>query len=150
MTNAVNTVSPPRRPVGVWIMSILNLLISGVFPILTAIAFVLTGSKPSSLFDAALVLLQAGLGVAIAWAAIGAWQGKERSRKTLLTLLIISHSLQIVSNLIMLVASGIPSQFMSGLIGAVVRSAFWIGINLWYFGRYETREWYREVEAFTG
>lgn len=149
MTNTINSVSPPRRLVGVWVMSVLNLLVSSVSPVLSSIASLFSGNNPLSLFDIAPALLQIGLGVAIAWTTVGAWQGKENYRKSFLILLVTFQVLQIASNLMILVVGKVPSQFTLRFIGAIVRSIFWIGINLWYFGRYETRKWYREMETFS-
>lgn len=136
----------PYRPRGIWIITILNVLISGIFPILTAIAFLFIESNPLSSLDIYPALLQGGLGIAIIWVSIGAWQGKERFRKRLLVLLIVFHTLQIVSDLIILLIGGVPAQFISRFAGAIVRSIFWIWVNLWYFRRYQTLEWYKAME----
>lgn len=145
--DTAESASPARRPAGVWILSTLNLVISGVFPILTAFAFFFAGNGAASWLDAIVALLQAALGGAIIWTTIGAWQGRDRFRRALLKWLVAFHMLQIASNLTILAIGGVPSQSVSRFAGAIVRSAFWMGINLWYFLRHQTREWYEEVEA---
>jgi len=137
-----------RRPAGVWIMSVVNTFVSGFFPILAATASLLVGSGPWSLFEVLLAVFQIGLGVAVIWTTVGAWKGNDHSRKAFLILLVIYHGLQVVGSLAILMMSGTLSQFTSRFSGVVVRSLFWVGINLWYFQRDETREWYEELNHY--
>ncbi len=142
MNTATTYHTSPSRPVGVWIMTILNIVISGIFPIITAVAYLFLSAEPSSPLDLGLVALQGVLGGVIMWASIGAWRGKETARRTLLTTLIGFHSLQILSNAVILIFAGVPPQFLPRFLGAVVRSLFWISINRWYFRCPHVRAWF--------
>lgn len=134
------------RPVGVWILSILNILISGLFPIITAMAYLMITETQSSALDLSLALLQGGLALAIVWTVIGTWQGKKRERTRFLLVLSIFHGLQIMSNMGILLLNEVPFQLNSRFLGAIVRSIFWMGINWWYFRRWETMEWLNAME----
>ena len=140
----------PRRPLGVWIMSVINLLVSGVVPVVAAYLFTFeVGSGLPILPHALLVLFYGGFGVGVIRATVRAWHGNDHSRQVLLTLLVIYHMLNIVINSTALLLRGVVSQPALRWSVAVVQPAFWIGINVWYFQRRQTLEWYEAMEALS-
>ena len=139
----------PHRPVGIWIMTIVNLLTSGVAPLLGAYLYAFEqGSGLPMLPHALLVLFLAGFGVAITRATVRAWQGNELSRQRLLALLVVYHVLSVVIGAVMLLLRGALTESALRLGRWVLQAAFFIGINLWYYQRRQTREWYQAMEVF--
>ena len=90
-------------------------------------------------------VLLAGLGLGILGAAIGAWQGSNRARVVLLALLAIFYSLNIAISLRVATADWVPESAQAKSLATAVRGLFWLGINLWYFMRPQTRAWYRAM-----
>ncbi len=129
------------RPFGVWLLTILNILIAGVLPLISAVA-VLGGNAAVPGTDLTALLL-AGLGIGVIGASIGAWQGSDSARIVLLGLLVLFHGLNALGLLLGLSAEGIPDREQARAFAGMFRSVFWVAINLWYFLRPKTRAWFR-------
>lgn len=128
------------RPLGVWILTILNSLVAGVLPLLMVVA-VLGGNVAGSGTELT-VLLLGGLGIGVIGAAIGTWQRSDSARVVMLGLLALVHGLNILGSVFGLSAEGIPSTEQASIYGSIFRAIFWIGINFWYFLRPKTRAWF--------
>jgi VIT1/CCC1 family predicted Fe2+/Mn2+ transporter len=131
-----------KRPLGVHILTALNVIISGLFPILAAVAFVLQSG--TDLFNVVLTLIQVGFAGAIIWSSIGAWRGDDRARRTLLGVMTAYYLLQIATSVGLLVALGVTELALARVLGLTARSLFWISINRWYFSRPQTLAWYQQ------
>jgi hypothetical protein len=129
------------RPIGVWILTILNSLVAGVFPLLAV--FAVLGGRVAVPGTELTALLLAGLGIGVIGASIGTWQGSDNARIVLLGLLALFHGLNSLGMLLGLSVDGVPDQERARIYGSIFRSIFWIGINFWYFLRPTTRRWFR-------
>lgn len=130
------------RPRSVWILTILNIIFSGVLPIVTAVAFIsLMGTQ--SLLDLMLAGIQIALGGAVIWFSVGAWRGDNTARKRLLVTIVILHSTYIFSGFVLFAFMGMSTELLGRFLGVTFRSLLWMGVNLRYFRRPETLAWYR-------
>ena len=138
------TTKPLARPIGVWLMTIFDALVAGVFPLLTAFVVLDRGVEmvPGGTITA---LLLAGIGLGVIGAAIGAWQGSDRARIALLALVVLFYSLNMLANFRLITADWVPSDTQTRALATLVRAIFWVALNVWYFLRPQTRAWYRSM-----
>jgi hypothetical protein len=129
------------RPLGVWLLTILNSVVAGIFPLVAAVAVM--GGNATVPGTELTALLLAGLGIGVIGAAIGTWQGNDSARIVLLALLVLFHGLSVLGLLLGVSAEGIPDREQARVGAGVFRSIFWLAINLWYFLRPKTRDWFR-------
>jgi hypothetical protein len=129
------------RPIGVWILTILNSLVAGVFPLLAV--FAVLGGNAAVPGTELTAMLLAGLGIGVIGASIGTWQGSDSARIVMLGLLALFHGLNTLGLVLGLSADGVPDSERARVYGSIFRAIFWIGINFWYFLRPKTRHWFR-------
>lgn len=129
------------RPLGVWILTIVNSLVAGVLPLLALVA-VLGGNVAVPGTELTAMLL-AGLGIGVIGASVGTWQGSDSARIVLLGLLVLYHGLNTLGSLLGLADQTIPATEQASIYASIFRAIFWIGINFWYFLRPKTRAWFR-------
>jgi len=143
MYGTIGRETPTRapRPLGVWLLTILNILIAGVLPLLSAVAVL--GGNAAVPGPELTALLLAGLGIGVIGASIGTWQGSDSARIVLLGLLLLFHGLNVLGLFLGLSAEGIPEREQTRAFAGMFRSVFWVAINLWYFLRPKTRAWFR-------
>lgn len=129
------------RPVGVTIMVILDIIIAGVIPLI--MAFAAMGDSTALPGGAGSALLLALLSVGVMGAAIGVWQGSNRARIALLVLIGVYYALNILGNSVVATADYVPAAAQTRAWSNVVRGVFWLGLNLVYFLRPQTRAWFK-------
>lgn len=129
------------RPLGVWILTILNSLVAGVLPLLALVAAL--GGNAAVPGTELTAMLLAGLGIGVIGASIGTWQRSDTARVVLLGLLVLYHGLNTLGSLLGLGDPTIPDIERASIYGSIFRAIFWIGINFWYFLRPKTRAWFR-------
>ncbi|HEY0738884.1 MAG TPA: hypothetical protein VGD69_28455 [Herpetosiphonaceae bacterium] len=66
------------RPLGVWILTILNSIVAGVFPLLAVVAAL--GGNAAVPGTELTALLLAGLGIGVIGASVGTWQRSDTAR----------------------------------------------------------------------
>ncbi|HEY0606672.1 MAG TPA: hypothetical protein VGD58_27375 [Herpetosiphonaceae bacterium] len=129
------------RPLGVWILTIVNSIVAGVFPLLAVVAAL--GGNAAVPGTELTALLLAGLGIGVIGASVGTWQRSDSARVVLLGLLVLFHGLTVLGSVLGLADETIPATEQASIYASVFRAIFWIGINFWYFLRPKTRAWFR-------
>lgn len=129
------------RPLGVWILTILNSLIAGVLPLLALVAAM--GGNVAVPGTEMTAMLLAGLGIGVIGASVGTWQRSDTARIVLLGLLALYHGLNTLGSVMGLSDPTIPAAEQASIYGSIFRGIFWIGINFWYFLRPKTRAWFQ-------
>ena len=129
------------RPLGVWIMTLLNIPVSGLAPLIIGTRFFL-GGQPTELRDVGVAAFQIVLGAVILWACVGTWRGDPTARDILLSNLIAFQTLQLINNVALVLFSGVTVATLPGLMAAVLASLLWICLNRWYFRRPAARLWF--------
>ncbi|MBV9786580.1 MAG: hypothetical protein JOZ51_00275 [Chloroflexi bacterium] len=129
------------RPLGVWILTILNSLIAGVLPLLAVVAAM--GGNVAVPGTEMTAMLLAGLGIGVIGASVGTWQRSDTARIVLLGLLALYHGLNTLGSVMGLSIEGLPATEQASIYGSIVRGIFWVAINFWYFLRPKTRAWFQ-------
>lgn len=129
------------RPLGVWILTILNSLVAGVLPLLAVVAAM--GGNVAVPGTEMTAMLLAGLGIGVIGASVGTWQRSDTARIVLLGLLALYHGLNTLGSVMGLSTEGIPATEQASIYGSIVRGIFWVVINFWYFLRPKTRAWFQ-------
>lgn len=130
------------RPVGLYIITVLDFIAVGLVPLLT---IVWTARNPEIDLPFYAVLVSVGLAVMVMAAAVWAWIGDNLGRYFLLGLVTLSSVLLILNNLIILSSGDNSSSIRS--IGWVIRASFWIGINWWYFNRQHVVAYFKQTAS---
>src|SRR5689334_17441107 len=94
------------RPLGVWILTLLNLPVSGLIPLVAGLRFLASGN-PTSVYDIGVAAFQAVLGAVVLWACFGTWRGDPVARDILLSNLIAFQTLQLISNVALVLLAGV-------------------------------------------
>lgn len=129
------------RPLGVWVLTILNSLVAGVLPLLALVAAM--GGNVAVPGTEMTAMLLAGLGIGVIGASVGTWQRSDTARIVLLGLLALYHGLNTLGSVMGLSTEGLPATEQASIYGSIVRGIFWIAINFWYFLRPKTRAWFQ-------
>lgn len=129
------------RPLGVWILTILNSIVAGVLPLLAVVAAL--GGNVAVPGTEMTALLLAGLGIGVIGASVGTWQRSDSARVVLLGLLALFHGLNTLGSVLGLSDQTIPATEQASIYASIFRAIFWTGINFWYFLRPKTRAWFR-------
>jgi hypothetical protein len=138
-----DTRTKPVRPLGVWILTIYAALFAGLVPLAAAVALFLLGSMagaPGS--SIASLLLTLVLCTGIVAAAIGTWQGHNRSRQALLILITAYYVLVAVNNAFLLSDQGASQSAQLRMIGRMARGILFPAVYIWYFRRRSTLKYY--------
>ena len=134
------------RPLGVWLLTLLNVPVSGIMPLVAGLTFFRTG-HPTELLPIGVAAFQIVLGAVILWACLGTWQGNPTARDILLSNLIAFQTLQLINNVALVLFAGVAAGALPGLMATALYSLFWICLNRWYFRRPQTRMWYYDRSA---
>ena len=129
------------RPLGVWVLTILNSLVAGVLPLLALVAAM--GGNVAVPGTEMTAMLLAGLGIGVIGASVGTWQRSDTARIVLLGLLALYHGLNTLGSVMGLSTEGLPATEQASIYGSIVRGIFWVAINFWYFLRPKTRAWFQ-------
>ena len=138
----------PKRPIGVWLLTVYAGLVAGVLPLAVVIVALVT----SNVFEEAGV---GGLGLALSTllnlgvivSAIGAWRGNNNFRRALLLLITAHYVLIAVNNFTFLAAGQVPSDEQGRLWGRVLRGFLYPAIYIWYFNRSATKAFFNPVST---
>ena len=127
------------RPIGVWILTVYAILLAGIAPLLLSIFLLVSGNTAGNGIS---IFLSLPLSIGIIISAIGAWQGKERARKSLLVLITLHYVLIGINNYLMLNSGQVPEETQTQLWGRVIRGILYPAIYIWYFNKNTTKEFY--------
>lgn len=137
MNDASESAKSPKRPIGVWILTVCDAAFAGALPLGGVLfAYFHADTREALVLSGFTVIATCILAGAICFAAFLAWRGDDRFRKVLLGLVSV-HWGSIIYNNVNLLVSEIALQLPPGsdtrLYGNVVRSFIWLLINYWYF-----------------
>jgi hypothetical protein len=126
----------PKRPVGVWILTIYLAIFAGMAPLsLLAFLFVAErGAEQPLLGPSSVISIVTGLGTIIS--AIAAWRGKNWGRYALVGFAALHYGLVSAKNYVLLQADDLPdvaSLDPMRLWGRVLRGPIYVAIVGWYF-----------------
>ena len=144
----------PKRPFGVWFLTIYMGLFVGIFPFGAAL-FLLFNQTVQSEVGLTFVdlILPLVLGIVIVAAAIGAWKGNNKARIAFLVAITIHYSFIMYQNyqIAQLASSGLlESDLEMRSWARVFRSMFWITICWWYFLSRRAKPFYGALNRITG
>ena len=126
----------PRRPLGIWGLSLYAAVIAGIIPTVAALLVVLSPENQEQLGLTTLSLFfSLALGLGIVVTSIGVIRGSDRSRKLLFLLLVIHYGLIIVNNGLLIFMDDLTSEEQTLAIARVLRSALIPALYAWYFSR---------------
>ena len=115
------------RPLGVWILTILNSLVAGVLPLLAVVAAM--GGNVAVPGTEMTAMLLAGLGIGVIGASVGTWQRSDTARIVLLGLLALYHGLNTLGSVMGLSTEGIPATEQASIYGSIVGGNCWDAIS---------------------
>ena len=132
----------PDRPLGVTILSIWDGVTVGVMPALR-MGITIAGSQNLEDISILTLCVSIGLPITIVMSAMGTFQGNDSARLSLLILLTIYFGLNTFQNVVLPISGrltpGDQVRITVGIIGAILA----VVINLWYFLRSSTIEFFR-------
>ena len=129
------------RPIGVWILTICAALFAGILPLIGSLAAVFV--FPEMGMSTPLMLVAAGLSLAIFGSAVGAWQGSDGARLALVVLITLFYLLLSITNFYNATNDFLPADVQRKAAMTGIRSLLWIPLYLWYFLRAKTVAWYQ-------
>ena len=134
-----------KRPLGVWILTGYAIVFTGLGPVIVAVMLLASGEARAAGLGPIDWLLPLVLGICVTVAAIGAWRGNNRARIALVVLVTIHYVLIAINNLLFLGSGSIPDTRQVTMWGRVVRGVLYPAVYIWYFRRWETKEFYESV-----
>lgn len=134
----------PERPLGISVLTIINGFYAGILPVFSTIGLLMNSQSPGQ-EDISLLFLciTIGIPVGIMTAAIGAFKGDDRARFGLLILLTIYFGLATFQDVTLAASGQYAEAGVLTALGRVLRSGIWLAINIWYFLRPSTIEFFR-------
>lgn len=120
----------PKRPLGVWIITIYLGIMAGLFPLIAGIGLFASGSGFVGPLGLAFTVL---LAVGIIISAVGAWRGSARARDVLVALAVLHYLALAFNNGMLALNEAVPDDRLFLTWGRVVRSLVYAGIIVWYF-----------------
>lgn len=120
------------KPLGLYIITIFDFIAVGLIPLLM-IVLVLRSADLELPFWA--VLLSVAIPVFVMAASVWAAFGDNTGRWLLLAFVTLMSLLLIINNLILFSTGEVPRQQTLRAAGIIIRAAFWIAVNWWYFNR---------------
>jgi hypothetical protein len=141
MENSQASQAAPKasRPPGVWILTVYAILLVGIAPLLLSLFLLVSGNSAGNIVN---ILLSLPLSIGIIISAIGAWQGKENARKSLLVLVTLHYVLIAINNYLLINSGQVSDVAQTQLWGRVIRGLLYPAIYIWYFNRYIIKEFY--------
>jgi hypothetical protein len=145
MKNMTETIVPSQapqkaaRPIGVWVLTVYALLFAGIAPLLLSLFLLVSGNSAGNSIN---IFLSLPLSIGIVISAIGAWQGKETARKSLLVLVTLNYVLIALNNFIMINSGQVPEEARTQFWGPVLRGVLYPAIYIGYFNKDTTKEFY--------
>ena len=127
-------VSPKRRiakPLGLYIIAVFDFIVAGLVPFVATVLQVRNSELELPLF---IVMVFIGLPTFIMATCVWVMIGDNAARHVLLALITLFGVVAIISHLFALASDEVFAP-RSRSSGAIIRAAFWIGINWWYFNR---------------
>jgi|SRR5687767_10814215 len=128
------------RPIGVWILTVYALIFAGGAPVFASILLLISGNFAANVVS---VLFSLPLSIAIVFSSIGAWQGKERARKSLLIFVTLHYAFIGLNNYLAISSGLFPDDMQPQLWARVIRGVLYPAVYIWYFNKISTREFYR-------
>lgn len=127
----------PKRPIGIWILTIGDGFAAGVIPLGLLLYFYFNDdAREIMALSTAVMFASMSLAVGICVSAFRTWNGDDGSRKMLLTLITVHWGYIIYQNSMLLFSESalqLTSDQQTKLYAHIVRSVLWIGVNYWYF-----------------
>ncbi|MEN4013740.1 MAG: hypothetical protein AB1453_00455 [Chloroflexota bacterium] len=145
--NSASTVVTPRpkRPLGVWFLTLYAIVFLGVAPLATMIYAAATSGVFSRLnVPAADLLLALALVIGVIVSGIGAWQGNDRARIVFLIFVSANYLLGGLNNFLLIESGQAPADQHAQLWGRVLRGLIYPAIFIWYFTRKSTLHFYKK------
>jgi hypothetical protein len=145
MKNMKETIVPSQvpqrasRPIGVWILTVYALLFAGIAPLLLSLFLLVSGNSTE---NGIRIFFSLSLSTGIVISAIGAWQGRENARKSLLVLITLNYVLIAINNYIMINSGQAPEEAQTQFWGPVLRGVLYPAIYIGYFNKDTTKEFY--------
>lgn len=128
-----------NRPIGVWILTVYAAIFNGLLPLNAIIAVVVAGT---AVIPPALIILLALFYAAVIIYAYKTWQGNEKARLIFIGLILSGYLFVLINNLVKVFNGQVPADDQSAVYGPIIRSVLYSAIFVWYFNRWETREFY--------
>jgi len=136
-------ITKPKRPIGVWILSIYAIIFAGILPLLALFAIKRSGFN-LSVFEALFPII---LAIGIIVSSIGTWQGSNKARISLMVLITVHYVLIAINNTSLLVSGSVRSDVQPQMIGRIIRGIFYPATYIWYFRRPTTMLFYSERDG---
>lgn len=132
--------SQEPRPLGVWVLTVCAAVFAGILPLLGSLAYMLIPDLGGNML---LMLVTAGLSIAVLGAAVGAWQGNDTARLALVGLASLFYLLLAITNFYTATSDFVVEDVQRKALMTGIRSLLWIPLYVWYFLRAKTVRWYR-------
>ena len=139
ITTNYHDLQAPKRPFGVWLLTIYALIFAGIAPLLLSIFMLISGNSAGNTIG---IFLSIALSIGIIKSTIGAWQGKEKFRKYLLILITINYVFIGLNNYLMINSGQVPSDLQNQVWGRVIRGILYPAVYIWYFNKFTTKKFY--------
>ncbi|MEM5774584.1 MAG: hypothetical protein AAGU05_06240 [Anaerolineaceae bacterium] len=134
----------PKRPMGVWALTIYSLLSAGLLPTLIAVNAIISNNAGYDLYGVILSML---LGLIIILLTVGTWQGRDIARKLYLVSISLHYALIVLNNGLLL-GSGIPAaDEVSTLWQQILLSVVLLATNWVYFNLRSIKAFYQPAGA---
>lgn len=136
-------IQKPTRPLGVWFLTLYAAIFAGLLPLLLAVFLLVTGQGGGAMANLVNLVVTFIICGGVIYAAVGAWQGDDRSRKLLIVMVALYYAMTAVSALLGLL-TGLASESQESLmLRRVIRGFVTPAIYTWYFRRWEIQDFYQ-------
>jgi zinc transporter ZupT len=139
-----SSTSSTRRPVGVSLLTILNAIFSGIFPIIAALGYLFLPRYDNSILDILLLLAQVVLGAMIIRFSIGTWRRNDHARSNLILCVTLYQVLLIVNTVVGGFTVGLSENILARVLSTTARCLIWISVNRWYFTKPQVVAWFKQ------
>lgn len=136
----------PKRPFGVWFLTIYMGLFAGIFP-LGAALFLSLNQTAQAEMELTFVdfILPLVLGITVVVTSIGTWKGNNKARIAFLVAITIHYGFIMYQNyqIAQLASNGLLENNLEMQSWArVFRGVFWIAVSWWYFTSKRAKPFY--------
>jgi hypothetical protein len=146
-------IQKPKRPMGVWFLTIFMSLFTGVFPFGAALFLSINQTAQTEMGITFVDLIfPMILGIVVVVTAIGAWKGNDKARIAFLVAITIHYGFIMYQNyqIAQMASSGLLESNLGPRSWArVFRGVFWIVICWWYFTSKRAKPFYATPEMST-
>lgn len=131
----------PSRPLGVTILTLCAALFAGLIPLILSLATIFVFPELGA--STPLMLVSAGLSLAVFGAAVATWQGNDTARLALVGLVTVFYLTLAITNFYTATNDVVDTATQRKAMITGVRSLLWIPLYLWYFLRAKTVAWFQ-------